>query len=363
MIQSIARNTKSIPYYLFGRGTVNRLEELLSPLRKTGSFAVFFLDIYFRESELKANLPLEKDDLVFIVDSSVEPTTDDIDNFVSKIRESRQGNPDCVISLGGGCTLDTGKAVANMLTNPGKAEDYQGWDLVRVAGIPKIGIPTLSGTGAEASRTCVMTNKKKNLKLGMNSDFTIYDQLILDPDLSTTVPRLQYFYSGMDTYIHCMESLAGSFRHPVADAFSREAMQLCREIFGSEDMMSDVNREKMMVASYLGGTSIANTFVGVVHPISAGLSIVLGTHHCEANCIAFNALEEFYPEEHREYLSFMEKQGIELPSGMTAGIDEAGFERLYASSVIHEKPLTNALGENFRDILTYEKVKELFKRM
>jgi len=51
-----------------------------------------------------------------------------------------------------------------------------------------------------------MTNSKSGIKLGMNSDFTIYDQLILDPNLTKTVPREQYFYTGMDTYLHCIES-------------------------------------------------------------------------------------------------------------------------------------------------------------
>lgn len=63
-------------------------------------------------------------------------------------------------------------------------------------------------------------------------------------------------------------------------------------MFLSEDMMSDENRENM-VASYLGGCAIANSFVGVVHPFSAGLSVVLDTHHCIGNCITMNAMEEF----------------------------------------------------------------------
>ena len=115
-----------------------------------------------------------------------------------KFFSSKQDNkPVAVIAIGGGSTLDTVKAVSNLLNNPGVAEDYQGWDLVKNPGIYKIGVPTISGTGAEASRTCVMTNYKKNLKLGMNSEFTIYDQLILDSDLSKTVPRDQYFYTAM----------------------------------------------------------------------------------------------------------------------------------------------------------------------
>ncbi len=58
----------------------------------------------------------------------------------------------------------------------------------------------------------------------MNSDFTIYDQLILDPDLTKSVPREQYFYTGMDTYIHCIESLNGSYRNALRDAFAHQAI-------------------------------------------------------------------------------------------------------------------------------------------
>lgn len=94
-----------------------------------------------------------------------------------------------------------------LLTNPGKAEDYQGWDLVKISGVYKVGISTLSGTGAETTRTCVMISETK--KMGMNSDLTMFDQIILDPNLLKTVPLDQEFYTGMDCYIHCVESLHG----------------------------------------------------------------------------------------------------------------------------------------------------------
>ena len=171
-----------------------------------------------------------------------------------------------------------------------------------------------------------MTNYKKNLKLGMNSEFTIYDQLILDSDLSKTVPRDQYFYTAMDTYIHCIESLNGSHRHAMADSYSYEALRLCHEIFSSKDMMSDENREKLMVASYHGGASLANSFVGVVHPFSAGLSIVFGTPHCLANCIIMSAMEEFYPVETEQFKFYVEKQGISIPSGLTQKLDDVDFK-------------------------------------
>ena len=118
-----------------------------------------------------------------------------------------------------------------------------------------------------------------------------------------------------------------------------------------------------MIASYFGGVAIANSFVGVVHPFSAGLSVALDTHHCIGNCITMNAMEEFYPKEFEEFNLMAQKQGINIPKGIALNLEEEIYQNLYNSTVIHEKPLSNALGDNFKEILSYEKVKEIFKRM
>jgi alcohol dehydrogenase class IV len=66
-----------------------------------------------------------------------------------------------IIGVGGGSVMDLAKAVSLMMNNPGSSADYQGWDLVKNPGVYKAGIPTLSGTGAEVSRTCVLTGPTK----------------------------------------------------------------------------------------------------------------------------------------------------------------------------------------------------------
>lgn len=259
--------------------------------------------------------------------------------------------------------MDTAKAVSNLLNNEGKAEDYQGWDLVPKPGVYKIAIPTLSGTGAEASRTCVMTNPKTGLKLGMNSDFTLFDHIIMDPNLSSSVPPDQYFWTGMDSYLHCVESLEGTHRNAISDAYSRQALSLCREVFLSEEMQNPENREKLMVASYLGGCAIASSFVGIIHPFSAGLSVVLGTPHCKANCITMRAMEDFYPKHYKEFWEMAEKQKVNIPNNPCKDLDDTDWNQLFESTIIHEKPLTNALGSNFKSILTPERVRQTFAMM
>lgn len=358
------RITKTVGQYYFGTGTLAYLDDLVSQCRRTPSdAAVFFVDQYFEGRDLLDRLPARDHDLVVLVDTSAEPTTEAVDAYTRQVREAIDGTPVAVTGIGGGSTLDVSKAVSNMLTNEGSAADYQGWDLVRNPGVFKIGVPTLSGTGAEASRTCVMMNTAKNLKLGMNSDFTVFDRLILDPELTATVPRDQYFFTGMDTYIHCVESLRGRYRHAVADAYSREALNLCREVFLSDDMMSPENREKLMVASFFGGCAIGNSYVGVVHPVSAGLSMVFHSRHCVSNCTVMTVMDDFYPEETAEFRRMAEAQGIDIPSAGARELDDEQYRKLIEATVVHEKPLANALGDGFRSILTDDRLRGLFEQM
>jgi len=357
-------NARNVSRYLFGRGAIWNLSTLLSERRKKEEKQVIFLvDEYFKtNSSALGKLPPDAEDQLIYVSTRDEPTTQSIDQLIAIINYSSK-DICAVVGIGGGIALDTAKAVSNLLTNGGSAADYQGWDLVRIPGVFKIGIPTISGTGAEATRTCVMTNKDTGLKLGMNSDHTVFDQLILDPDLTATVPRDQYFFTGMDAWIHCVEALNGAYRNSIGDAFSNQAIALCRSVFSGEDMMSDESRGKLMVASYLGGCAIATSYVGVVHPFSAGLSVVLDLHHCVANCIVMMAMEPYYPREYGEFRTFIDRNEIVLPRNVCRGLSDDQFEELYRATIVHEKPLTNALGSKFRSELTETRVKELFEQM
>ena len=356
------RLTKTVGQYLLGAGALDHIGQILAErVHGPQDRVVYLIDHYFKGNAMTARLPIKASDEVHHIDTTDEPTTPQVDALAAKLRAGDK--PAVIVGIGGGATMDVAKAVANLLTNPGNAADYQSWDLVKNPGIFKIGVPTISGTGAEASRTCVMMNYEKNLKLGMNSDYTVYDRLVLDPELTATVPRNQYFYTGMDTYIHCIESLAGNYRHAFADAFSHQSLEMCRDLFLDGDMQDTAAREKLMVASFLGGSAIGNSFVGLVHPFSAGLSMVFHTHHCVGNCIALDAMEEFYPREVEEFRRMADRQKVDIPKGLCKNLTDAQRKALYDSTIIHEKPLANALGENFRKVLTFDKVVEVFERM
>ena len=115
----------------------------------------------------------------------------------------------------------------------------------------------------------------------------------------------------MDTYIHSFESLNGSFRNSIADNYNIGALNLCEQIFQSQNIKSKHNRSKLMTASYMGGIALSSTLVGLVHPFSAGLSGVFVIHHCLANCIAMGN-EEFYPKEYKYFWQVVKKHKIKF---------------------------------------------------
>ena len=84
--------------------------------------------------------------------------------MVEQIILNHKDRPSGIIGIGGGTVMDLAKAVAIMLTNEGEAKDYQGWDLVKNPAIYHVGIPTISGTGAEVSRTTILTGPDRKLR-------------------------------------------------------------------------------------------------------------------------------------------------------------------------------------------------------
>ncbi len=351
------RNFPMVPRVVFGRGSFDQLDEILRP-RRTGAGVVFLVDPAHRDRPLRDRIPVRSEDRVIFVDVAEEPKTDYVDALRDEV-QGAMGRPDGVVGIGGGSTMDLAKALALMLTNPGASADYQGWDLIRNPGVWKAGIPTLSGTGAEVSRTAVLTGPVR--KLGLNSDHTVFDQVVLDPDLIRDVPAAQRFYTGMDCYIHCVESLEGTYLNAFSQAYGEKAMALCREVFLGPH--TDESDEKLMMASWFGGMSIAYSQVGVCHALSYGLSYVLGLHHGIGNCIAFDQLDDFYPEGVTEFRRMMECQGVALPRGVTRGLSEAQMEKMIDTALGLAPLWENALGPDWREQMPRARVRALYERM
>jgi 3-deoxy-alpha-D-manno-octulosonate 8-oxidase len=345
---------KQVPRIIYGNGSLARIREVL-PVEYKDNNIVIIIDAAvvdplsnFLKSFQGANiLPFDA--------SKSEPYTDTVDSFCSKAKLFGR-TIDAIVGVGGGSTMDVAKGVSIALNNPGSIAGYQGWDLVINKPIFKLGIPTLFGSGSEASRTAVFNNGVK--KQGVNSDYSMFDGIIIDPELSQTASRNQKVYTAMDCYIHCVESLEGTYINQIAKGFAEKALSYCCTYFDTFD-----NEELIATASYYGGVSIVNSEVGVCHALSYGLSTELGLRHGVANCIVFRILDEFYGTHVERFREIIKKLKIDLPTNVCASLTDQQIERMIDQTLLMHRPLENALGADWKNIFSREDIKSLYKRM
>ncbi|RCU50531.1 MULTISPECIES: 3-deoxy-alpha-D-manno-octulosonate 8-oxidase KdnB [Corallincola] len=353
------KNFKVVPKMIFGRGSFAQLDEVLAEERKQANdFVVFLVDDVHKDKPLADRVPVKPQDKLIWVNVDDEPSTKQVDELTLEVQAHSDSLAVSVVGIGGGSAMDLAKAVALMLTNEGGSAKYQGWDLIENPAVHHIGIPTLSGTGAEASRTTVLCGPER--KLGMNSDYTVFDQIIMDPELIKDAPTDQWFYTGMDCYIHCIESLEGTYLNEFSKAYGEKSLALCRQVYLDDHPESD---DKLMMASFMGGMSIAYSQVGACHALSYGLSYVLGYHHGIGNCIAFDVLDEFYPEGVKEFRQMMEKHNITLPKGICKDLPDETIAKMVKVAKSLGPLWHNVYGDGWEEKVTDQLLTDLYRRI
>jgi 3-deoxy-alpha-D-manno-octulosonate 8-oxidase len=357
------KNFKNIEKIVFGRGSFNQLDEIIEPIRqRNDQFFVFVVDNYFKGHDLENRIPARPEDVVLFIDvDPKEPTTEQVDELRDSIL-STKGLPSGIVGIGGGSIMDIAKAGSLMFTNEGSSSLYQGLNLVKRDGIYSLGVPTISGTGAECSMTAVLSGPTK--KLGLKCEWTVFKQVILDPDLIASVPTNKWFYTAMDTFIHCVESKSGINYNIYSQAYGDKAIELCNEIFLGENAGQNAeNDDKLMIASLVGGLSLTYSEVGACHSLSYGLSVVFGMKHCYANCIAFNHLDEFYGDYVNDFRKMIKKHNIELPQNLSKDWTEDEIHRMAEVSINLPFMWRHAIGEDWQSKWGLEDIKALYRRM
>lgn len=355
------KNFKNIEKVCYGRGSFSMMESILAE-KRNGGFFVFVVDHYFKGKGLAERIPATAEDVVRFIDVDPhEPTTEQIDVLRDEVLASR-GMPAGIIGIGGGSIMDIAKAASLMFTNEGSSTLYQGLNLIKKPGIYHLGVPTISGTGAEVSMTAVLTGPEK--KLGLKCDWTVFNQVILDPELIASVPRERWFYTGMDTYIHCIESEHGALNNAFSHAYAEQALKLCRDIFlGDAAGQTPENDDKLMVASLMGGLSLTYSEVGVCHALSYGLSKILHEKHCYANCLVFQHLEDYYLEGVREFKTMLQKHGIQLPQGLSGNWSDETIAAMARVAYNLTHMWRHAVGEDWQERVKPEDIEALYRRM
>lgn len=332
---------------------LNKIKEELGLKKNVKTLII--IDSYFNVNKFFENLD-ENYTLIYYYPPNVEPSTDLINSLID---EFRLFSPQLVIGIGGGSVLDTAKAISNLITNDGKSEKYQGWDLLKNPAIAKIAIPTIFGTGSETSSTCVLINESKSLKLGMNSPFSIFDYAIIISNIQKSINLKLLIPTALDSYFHSIEILNGSQRNPIADDFSNLSLELIKSFASSE--ISDKSLEFISRASIYSGIALTHGMVGIIHPFSAALGVVLKIPHGMGNCIAMNQLREFYEKDYVIFKHLISKYDLDITYNKK--IEDLEIKQMIKVMLTNTKPLTNHLGENYLNTLNDSFLTSQFKKL
>ncbi len=185
---------------------------------------------------------------------------------------------DLVIGIGGGSVMDTGKAIAALLTNGGAPLDYlevigRGQPLKQPSA-PCIAIPTTAGTGAEVTANAVLASPEHRQKVSLRSPLMIPRVAVVDPQLTYSMPPALTASTGLDALTQVLEPYVARQANPFTDTFCREGLMRAAHSLHQawEDGANVEAREDMALVSLFGGLALANAKLGAVH----GLAGVLG---------------------------------------------------------------------------------------
>lgn len=204
-----------------------------------------------------------------------EPTVADV---VSAVDTSTESACDMVIAIGGGSVIDTGKAIAALIANPGEPLDYlevvgRGKAL-KIASAPLIAAPTTAGTGAEVTRNAVLSVPEKQVKVSLRSPTMLPRIALVDPELTHSLPPPVTASTGLDALTQCIEPYVSNQANPITDGIACQGIQKAAHslLLAYQDGADAEARSEMALASLCGGMALANAKLGAVH----GFAGVLG---------------------------------------------------------------------------------------
>lgn len=198
---------------------------------------------------------------------------------------ARREKCDLVIAFGGGSALDTGKAIAAMVTNDGDVLDYLeviggGKSLAR-SPAPFLAIPTTAGTGSEVTRNAVLTSPEHHVKVSLRSPLMLAKVALVDPELTWDLPPAMTASTGLDALTQLIEPCVSSRANPMTDGLCLEGIRRAARSLRAacENGRNAAAREDMAVASLFGGLALANAGLGAVHGLAGVFGGMFGAPH------------------------------------------------------------------------------------
>ncbi len=328
---------------------------------------------------------LDANNLEYVIYSNIKPNPT-IENVQTGVEEFKKSGADYIISVGGGSSMDTAKAIGIIINNPEFADvrSLEGCAPTKNPTVPTIAVATTAGTAAEVTINYVITDVEKERKFVCVDPNDMAIIAISDPDMMATMPKGLTAATGMDALTHAIEGYTTKAAWDMTDMFHLKAIELIAQSLEGAVNGEDKGREGMALAQYIAGMGFSNVGLGIVHSMAHPLGALYDTPHGVANAIILPTVMEYNAEYTGEKYKHIAKAfGVENVDAMTQEeYRKAAVEAVKKLSqdvgipqnlkeIVKEKDLDFLATSAFNDVCTggnpkdtsVEEIKELYKSL
>ncbi len=299
---------------------------------------------------------LEKEGIPYTLYSEIKPNPT-IKNVQDGVAAFKACAADSIITIGGGSSMDTAKAIGIIINNPEFADvrSLEGVAPTKKPSVPIIAVPTTAGTAAEVTINYVITDVEKNRKMVCVDPHDIPVVAVVDPDMMSTMPKSLTAATGMDALTHAIEGYITKGAWELSDMFHLKAIEIiARSLRGAVENTAD-GREGMALGQYVAGMGFSNVGLGIVHSMAHPLGALYDTPHGIANAIILPTVMEYNaPVTAEKYRDIAKAMGVK-------GTENMSQEEYRKAAVDAVKQLAKDVGipDNLRDIVKPEDVQFL----
>lgn len=282
---------------------------------------------------------LDEAGLAYEVFSNIKPNPT-IENVQSGVEAFKKADADYIISIGGGSSMDTSKAIGIVIANPEFADvrSLEGVAPTKNKSIPMFAVPTTAGTAAEVTINYVITDVEKSRKMVCVDPKDIPVVAFVDPEMMSSMPKGLTAATGMDALTHAIEGYITGGAWELSDMFHVKAIEIIsRSLRGAVEGTAD-GREGMALGQYVAGMGFSNVGLGIVHSMAHPLGALYDTPHGVANAIILPTVLDYNAEATGEkYREIARAMGVD-------GVDSMSQEEYRKAAVDAVRKLSQDVG-------------------
>lgn len=281
-----------------GKGAINEIPKIAQTKGFKHIFVCSDPDLIKFKVTSKVTDLLDEAKIPYTVYSGIKPNPT-IENVKDGVEAFKACGADSIITIGGGSSMDTAKAIGVIITNPefSDVRSLEGVAPTKNHAVPTIAVPTTAGTAAEVTINYVITDTEKERKFVCVDEHDIPEVAIVDPDMMSSMPKGLTAATGMDALTHAIEGYTTKAAWEMTDMFHLEAIKLiAKNLRGAVENIPE-NREGMALAQYVAGMGFSNVGLGIAHSIAH----TLGAHYDTPHGVACAMMLPIVMEYNQEY--------------------------------------------------------------